>query len=1048
MKFLLSPRLCFALAFFCSFNLVSQTKNGAYFLKIAKSHTSTFSYDSAIHYYKLAKEQFLLEGDSSQFYVTDISISLEQSKLGKFEEALETLQGPSVEGKSFLGALDISRLYRGMAHIKNLSGQPMKEVIPIYEKALNSIDTVESQEAGRIKAVINSDIGILNFNYGRYDAAERQWKKSLSILNTLKTEDFAQTICEVTMNTAAVLKVRGAFSESIELYERAADIALKHIANPEGILAFVYDGISSVLIESTSFSQHRVVDYYTKAIELMRKQGENHNPVHSLLNLGKIYLKQGRKEEGFELISEALYLSRKYLGEQNEKTAWAYFNMGEYYHEAGQLVQARQSFLKVIKIQQDRNREQSTLSARVYIRLASISSEEKNRRELFQYINGSLESVGANVSLNPSAQNMLAAVALVLLSSDELDSALLYFQKTLIANHLDFESLDYGLNPKDLKYSSQTLAFATLERKAFTLEKKFDLTGDIQYLEKAYETILTGRNLISETKQGIGSLQDKFNTLAQLSLWTKTGVRISEKLFNRSGEMKYIHSAFELSEANKANLILTSLRENIAIDQSDVPIELLKKNEDIANGISFYEQQLYIAEQYRDSAFMDRSKSLLFDFRRQGDSMRTLFKTQYPSFYKASYQYDLSGVEDVQKQLEENELLLDYHYGDSSIYIFSLSKSDIELSKFPLDSNFTKQITEYSQMISNPNQSQAALDQFLAINKQIRNKLLPSDTILSSYEKLTLVTDKYLSAIPFESLVIGEEKVVNSFSNLQYLIKSHDISYANSLTLLARLNTEKDSKKSNKILAFAPIFDQESITELIETDSSRSGLNALVWTKEEVANISKHFETEQLIGKQATELKFRQDGYNYPIIHIASHGLLNTEEPLFSKLVFSPFDTDSINDGYLNTQELFTMKIPAEMVVLSACNSGSGDLISGEGVISLANGFFYAGSKSLIMSLWTANDQSTATIIDSFYEELSQGKPKSQALRNAKLKFLNQADGLQSHPYYWAHMVVNGNNSPIVKKNTLWIYLTSALILIVLITVTRRVRQRQTVPGS
>ncbi len=153
---------------------------------------------------------------------------------------------------------------------------------------------------------------------------------------------------------------------------------------------------------------------------------------------------------------------------------------------------------------------------------------------------------------------------------------------------------------------------------------------------------------------------------------------------------------------------------------------------------------------------------------------------------------------------------------------------------------------------------------------------------------------------------------------------------------------------------------------------------------------------------------------------------------MLSKLIFTQDKRDSINDGFIHTYELFGMNIPNEMAVLSACNTGYGKIIDGEGIISLARGFFYAGSKSVIMSLWSANDKSTTDIMNSFYKYLAEGKQKDEALRFAKLDYLETAGEIKSHPYFWATFIANGNMRPLQIYTTNWLYWIACSFFVIL----------------
>jgi CHAT domain-containing protein len=139
---------------------------------------------------------------------------------------------------------------------------------------------------------------------------------------------------------------------------------------------------------------------------------------------------------------------------------------------------------------------------------------------------------------------------------------------------------------------------------------------------------------------------------------------------------------------------------------------------------------------------------------------------------------------------------------------------------------------------------------------------------------------------------------------------------------------------------------------------------------------------------------------------------------------------DTLEDGLLNTYEIYSMKLNCRMSVLSSCNSGSGKLQRGEGVISLARGFIYAGCPSIIMTLWTVEDKSGVDLMTSFYENLKTGQNKTEALRQAKLDFLENADPLKAHPYFWAGYVVIGDDTPLFTNYKKYLIAVGVFIII------------------
>ncbi len=171
----------------------------------------------------------------------------------------------------------------------------------------------------------------------------------------------------------------------------------------------------------------------------------------------------------------------------------------------------------------------------------------------------------------------------------------------------------------------------------------------------------------------------------------------------------------------------------------------------------------------------------------------------------------------------------------------------------------------------------------------------------------------------------------------------------------------------------------------------------------------------------ALESDFHREADQYQVLHLATHGLVEDQQPLYSKLVFAPED-DSVYDGFLHAYEIYNMRLPANLVVLSACNTGVGKLEKGEGIMSLSRAFFYAGVKSLLMSLWKVSDESTSELMVSFYEGLKAGEDKDLALQQAKVTYIqNQEIAMKSHPYFWAGFVLKGDPGALSLKSS-WGY--------------------------
>ncbi|MCG8615075.1 MAG: CHAT domain-containing protein, partial [Desulfobacterales bacterium] len=311
--------------------------------------------------------------------------------------------------------------------------------------------------------------------------------------------------------------------------------------------------------------------------------------------------------------------------------------------------------------------------------------------------------------------------------------------------------------------------------------------------------------------------------------------------------------------------------------------------------------------------------------------------------------------------------------------------------------------------------------------------LLESDYEILEGKKLIVVPDDKLSYIPFDAMLTAESDTSRlNFRKLPYLVKEYPISYTYSATLLFDyFENEKEAQKD--LLAFAPIYTGADILNAGQ-DTLRSGLLPIPAVDQEVESISNYVSTDKYMDSLAQEKTFKKLAPHYDILHLAMHTIINDTLPMFSKLAFSSPNSGDSEDGWLNTNEIYTMDLKARMAVLSACNTGSGKLQKGEGVMSLARGFLYAGCPSIVMTLWEVEDESGVNIMSDFYRLLSKGKSKNEALRLAKLGHIENADPLKAHPHYWLGYVAVGNPDPLYfSKDIYFILVVFGLVILVLI---------------
>jgi CHAT domain-containing protein len=202
--------------------------------------------------------------------------------------------------------------------------------------------------------------------------------------------------------------------------------------------------------------------------------------------------------------------------------------------------------------------------------------------------------------------------------------------------------------------------------------------------------------------------------------------------------------------------------------------------------------------------------------------------------------------------------------------------------------------------------------------------------------------------------------------------------------------------------------------------------------EDEVKYIAKLVPTKLFLEYEASERNFKETASDYSVLHLAMHTIMNDENPMYSKLAFARNFSDTTEDHDLFTYEIYNMKLNAEMVVLSSCSSGYGRMQKGEGMMSMARGFIYAGCPSIVMTLWQVSDQSSSELMGSFYKYLKKGKNKKSALRQAKMDYIQSADKLKSNPYFWSAFMMVGDNSPLYKSSPI-VYLSIIILGFILL---------------
>lgn len=413
---------------------------------------------------------------------------------------------------------------------------------------------------------------------------------------------------------------------------------------------------------------------------------------------------------------------------------------------------------------------------------------------------------------------------------------------------------------------------------------------------------------------------------------------------------------------------------------------------------------------------------------------------------------------DFAKLVGNDTLIIDYVKTDDAIYAMKIAARGKSFTRIPWSQSMDSVLENFISAIRSGKEDQKVsirlFDELLV--PIVSSKKLP--------KRLIIIPDENLNNIPFESLITGSQN-----KNAEYLGDQCTVQYEYCLSFL--LNKSEQKKQDDEMLAFAPSYNQLKSATAMQAESAtfknllmaepelRSGFGPLKNNADEVNSIHSLFAGKTFTGSNATEESFRSSAGKFGVIHFATHAYADPRDPNLSGILFHLKNSLSMNasenfsqandsilltDNILHAYEIQSMNLNADLVVLSACETGIGKFQNGEGTMSLARAFKYANCPNIVTSLWKVDDASTKEIMVSFYENLGNGLGKADALAEAKRSF--RKNHPNAAPFYWAPFVLIGDNEPLnlEKKNffSLWFIVAGVASALLLILIFFRSRQK------
>lgn len=632
---------------------------------------------------------------------------------------------------------------------------------------------------------------------------------------------------------------------------------------------------------------------------------------------------------------------------------------------------------------------------------------------------------------------------------EDLNEALRYYQKAIISGTTTFSDTDPFSNPETDQAVSEIQLLQIMKKKSGCMEVLADLNLSdqredeaLQNYRAALDAISLSADLIHIIRTGYVS-EDSRLILSESEESVFSGaVNICYKLYQQTRDISYAYQAFKFAERGKSASFLAAVTDSRAKEFGNIPDSLLTKENVLNLNISNYREMLFEENQQEqpDSARLALYNAKLFQYSEKYAQLVKYLEDYFPDYYAFKYKTDVTDVMTIRKKLNGREALVEYLLEEpdkkaekGKLFRFVVTADEFLFTKTIVGPDFVSDIGDVYDFLTDPSYLYTGLEEYKRYTVsafRLQQYLLDDVKNILKGKRLIVIPDDKLSYIPFDALLSSMPDTSSmNFRDLPYLVKDYPVSYTYSATLLySYFSRKKEAEKS--LLAFAPSYLNDG-RDASQLTRQRSGLLPLPFVSREVGYVNHFIPGDVFSGTLAAEGRFKELAGNYDILHLAMHTVINDSLPMYSGLAFSKPLSGSADDGWLNTGEIYTMRLKARMAVLSACNTGSGKLQKGEGVMSLARGFLYAGCPSIIMTLWEVDDESGSLIMKDFYRLLVGGKSKDEALQMAKLEHIADADPLKAHPHYWLGYVAVGNTVPLfVSRDVYFVLIIFVVILL------------------
>ncbi len=877
--------------------------------------------------------------------------------------------------------------YTGYSQFENY-----KQVVELSKKQKVTekvVDSILKTYTNRDKSYANMTHSFSFYFYRitqEYDLAIKYGAIEIRVLDSLKVinKEYANAL----YNMGKFYSKKKMFYEAIKFYKKAIKTNKHPLKTAQS-----YCQLGDCYFKIGDY--YKSTDFYNKGLSLIEKHGSrislitkyimysfncNQLDTKKSIESGIFYLKKAdsiiQNTPNLNVSSTLKRILYGSLGNlYSSSKAFNYGTANDFYHGS----------LKLAK----KSKDTSGIS-NIYLNLGELHFKIKNDSSIY-YLKKSIKYDINKYNLNETYRN----IANYYTWKQNYEKALSKIKKSINYNFKVQKNNDIELLPvsKILNVEYKRSSIRALKTKSEIILNLYQSTKNTSYLNQIIENVEISNKFVSIVNQYNSEINSKFLWREEVSENFSLGIYAAYLLDDAS-------TIFELMEANKAFL----LSQDIEVKKQflNLPSELVYED-------NTYKKNILKLEERKDSLNKFSLRDSLFTLKEKYQNFRDSINLIYPEYLSLDRNIKPVTLEMVKNDLDKNDVVISFSVnnikiGDekSSLIGLVITKDKTIPFKTPESEKTIESLNTYRKLLSSPLKTKEELNEFKSVSYFLYNQLFPTPEIkeLIKNKDVLIVPDVSMENTPLEALISEKD-------SLHFLVEDCNISYAYSLTF-SELNKDVIRKTSNDISLYSPIkFDNTTISSLPFTEKESNDIENI---------ISGNFHQFD----NANKSNFLKNSVNSKIIHLATHANASGNPQI------------QFYDSILPLHELYTYKNNADLVVLSACETNLGEIKKGEGVLSLARGFFHSGANSVVSSLWKINDASTSEIMTDFYKNLKDNQSKTLALNNAKRSYLKNHSLSEKSPYYWASFVLIGDTNPVFESNIV-LYISIILTFIVLV---------------